>query len=330
VRFSLRIRYAEPGHLARLVRAADEVGFDGVWVSEPWGYDAGPALGWCVANTERMLIGTHVASIFARTPAMTAGLAASLHTLSGGRFRLGLGVSGPAVVEGWHGVPFEKPVGRLRDVIRIVRLALSGEPLDYDGDVVRVPVPGRRPLRFAQAAGPVDVPIYVGALGPVSQRLVADEADGWTPTPYSPDRHDVFATDLERAMEKAGRRVRIAPVVPVAVSADLATAFDVERRWSAFYLGGMGEFYARAATAMGFGAMVDEVVAAWSVKDRAGARAALRPDYFDSIGLFGSVDRIRKRIERYAGAGADELVFELRKPDIDGQLDDLYALGGVL
>jgi alkanesulfonate monooxygenase SsuD/methylene tetrahydromethanopterin reductase-like flavin-dependent oxidoreductase (luciferase family) len=261
---------------------------------------------------------------------MTAGLAASLHTLSGGRFRLGLGVSGPAVVEGWHGVPFEKPVGRLRDVIRLIRLALSGEPLDYDGAVVKVPMPGRRPLRFAQASGPIDVPIYVGALGPVSQRLVAAEADGWTPTPYSPDRHDLFAAELNAAMDGAGRRVQIAPVVPVVVSTDLQEAFDLERRWSAFYLGGMGEFYARAATAMGFGTMAADVGAAWSAKDRAGARSALLPDYLDSIGLFGSVDRIRKRIERYVGVGADELVFELRRPDIEGQLEDVYALGEAL
>src|SRR5207253_10571449 len=122
---SLRIRYSDRDALEALVAEAEDPGLDGVWVNEPWGFDAGAVLGWVAANTRRLALGTHVLSIYARSPAATAGLAASLHSLSGGRFRLGLGTSGPQVVEGWHGVAFGRPLGRTRDTIEIVRRALS-------------------------------------------------------------------------------------------------------------------------------------------------------------------------------------------------------------
>jgi len=308
MRVSLRIRYAGPAPLAELVRAAEEAGYDGVWVSEPWGIDAGPVLGWCAATTRRMLLGTHVASVFARTAAATAGLAASLQTLSGGRFRLGLGTSGPRVVEGWHGVAFARPVAVTASTIAVVRAALAGSAM-----------PGGS-LRSAWTGDPVDVPIYLGALGPRNQRLTADAADGWTPTPYSPDHHAVFAAPLTERLLENGRSVAVAPVCPVAIGADVASLLRLEKSWSALYLGGMGAFYGSAARAMGFGDMVDEVQKRWRDGDRRGARDAVSDEYADAIGLFGSVDRIRSRIDRYA---VDELIVELRKPD---QLDDLRTL----
>lgn len=329
MRFSLRIRYTDPAALATLVRAAESGGFDGIWVSEPWGFDAGAVLGWCVANTRRLLVGTHVVSVFARTPAATAGLAGALQSLSDGRFRLGLGASGPAVVEGWHGVPFAKPLARTRDTITIVRTALAGVPLQHAGEAVTVPM-AAKPLRFAQADGAREVPIYLGALGPRNQRLTAELADGWTPTPYSPDHHESFAAELTRATRESGRAVAIAPVCPVAVGSDLPALLRLERRWSAFYLAGMGAFYARAATTMGYGRMVDRVRDAWGRGDRAAARESLDESYVDSIGLFGPLDRVRRRLDRYRAAGVDEVIFELRKPDLADQLDDLHALREVL
>jgi len=199
MRVSLRVRYSGPAALAELVRAAEDTGYDGLWVSEPWGIDAGPVLGWCVANTRRTLLGTHVISVFARTAAATAGLAASLQTLSDGRFRLGLGTSGPQVVEGWHGVPFARPVAVTADTIATVRAVLAGEPRQQVGEV--------RPLRTAWTGDPVSVPIYLGALGPRNQRLTADAADGWTPTPYSPDHHAAFAGPLTARLAENGRSV---------------------------------------------------------------------------------------------------------------------------
>lgn len=306
MKVSLRVRYAGPAALAELVRAAEDGGYDGLWVSEPWGIDAGPVLGWCAANTRRVLLGTHVVSVFARTAAATAGLAASLQTLSGGRFRLGLGTSGPQVVEGWHGVPFERPVARTADTIAVVRAALAGAPLARAG---------HRPLRSAWTGEPVDVPIYLGALGPRNQRLTADAADGWTPTPYSPDHHKQFAEPLIDRLATNGRAVAIAPVCPVAMGGDVAALLRLEKAWSGLYLGRMGTFYAEAARVMGFGDMAADV--------RERGRAAVTDEYADAIGLFGPPDRIRDRVERYAAAGVDELVVELRKPDLADQLEDL-------
>lgn len=332
MKVSLRVRYANPAKLGELLCAAENLGLHGLWVSEPWGYDAGSVLGWCAANSKRVMLGTHITSVFARTPAATAGMAASLWTLSGGRFRLGLGTSGPGVVEAWHGVSFAKPVARTRDTIAVIRQVLSGDPVSYQGETLTLPLAnsGRRLLSFAQSAGPIPVPIYLGSLGPRNQGLTAELADGWTPTPYSPDHHDVFAAPLGKALAASGREVKMAPVVPMAIGDDVPTMFALERRWSAFYLGAMGEFYAKAATRMGFGTMVADVRERWSLGDRKGAGLALDDEYLDAIGLFGSAERVANRLRRYESAGVDEVVLELRKRDHQDQLDDLKTMAKVL
>jgi F420-dependent oxidoreductase-like protein len=323
MRLSVRVRYADSATLEPLLRAAENLGYDGFWISEPWGVDAFAVLGWCAARTRRIALGTHVASVFARTPAATAAAAATMASLSDGRFRLGLGTSGPNVVEGWHGVPFERPVERIRDTIAVLRAVVAGERVAYAGAAVAVPLGTHRALRTALPDKVPPVPVYVGALGDRNQRLTAELADGWAPTPYSPD-HDAELAAAFRAAS-AGRAVAVAPTCPVAVGPDLPALWDLERGWSALYLGGMGEFYAAAARAMGHGAMVDEVRERWAAGDRRAAKAAVDAEYADAVGLFGSRDRIRERAARYVAAGVDELVLELRKPDLPDQLDDLRA-----
>jgi F420-dependent oxidoreductase-like protein len=315
VRLSVRVRYAGPSALQPLLLAAEDLGYDGFWVSEPWGVDAAALLGWCASRTRRIGLGTHVASVFARTPAQTAAMAATLQDLSGGRFRLGLGTSGPNVVEGWHGVPFAQPVARTRETVAVVRAVLAGEKLAH-GE--------HRPLRTALPSPVAPVPIYLGALGPRNQQLTADVADGWTPTPYSPDAD--LGSALRDQLASNGRVVAVAPTCPVAVGDDLPELLALERGWSALYLGGMGEFYAAAATALGHGAMVRDVRERYLAGDRRGAKAAVTDAYADGIGLFGSPARIRDRAARYAEAGVDELVLELRKPDPAAQLEDLKVL----
>jgi F420-dependent oxidoreductase-like protein len=323
MRLSVRVRHSEPAVLEPLLPAAESLGYDGFWISEPWGVDAAAVLGWCAARTRRIALGTHVASVFARTPAATAAAAATLQNLSGGRFRLGLGTSGPGVVEGWHGVPFQQPVERTRDTIAVLRAVLSGDKVTHGGATVSIPLDGRPPLRTAMSAAVPPVPVYLGALGPRNQRLTADVADGWTPTPYSPDHDRELAAPLRDRLAANGRTVAVAPTCPVAVGSDLNALWDLERGWSALYLGGMGDFYATAAAAMGYGAVVTRVRERWTAGDRRGARAAVSDDYADAIGLFGSPDRIRRRAARYAAAGVHELVLEFRKPDLTDQLADL-------
>ncbi len=325
MRLSVRVRYAGPAALEPLLLAAEDLGYDGFWVSEPWGVDAAALLGWCAARTRRIALGTHVASVFARTPGSTAAMAATLQDLSGGRFRLGLGTSGPNVVEGWHGVPFDRPVERTRDTVAIVRAVLAGEKVAHSGATTTVPLAGNRALRTALSTPVPSVPIYLGALGPRNQRLTADVADGWTPTPYSPDT-DGLATPLRERLAANGRALTVAPTCPVAVGDDLPGLFTLEQGWSAFYLGAMGEFYAAAATAMGYGAMVAAVRERYAAGDKRGAKAAVTDDYADAIGLFGPPARIRNRAARYGSAGVDELVLELRKPDLADQVADLRAV----
>jgi F420-dependent oxidoreductase-like protein len=326
------LRFSEPQELRELVMTAEAVGIHGVWISEPWGYDAAPLLGWCAAHTSTIQLGTHIASIFARTPAATAGMAASLASISDGRFRLGLGTSGPAVVEAWHGVEFAKPIARTRDTIAIVRQVLAGGYVDYHGSTVSAPLAGSgcRPLRFAGSTDEHQVPIYLGALGPANQRLTAEAADGWTPTPYSPEHHGAFASDLDAELADNGRRVQLAPVAPIAIGTDLPGLWGLERRWSAFYLGAMGQFYARAATRMGFGDMTARVRRLWASGERAAAAAAIEDSYVDAIGLFGPTSRIRERLDRYSAAGMDEVVLELRRPGLTDRLTDLRAMGALI
>jgi F420-dependent oxidoreductase-like protein len=326
MRLSVRVRYAEPAVLEPLLLAAEHFGYDGFWVSEPWGVDAFAVLAWCAARTRRITLGTHVASVFARTPAATAAAAATVQSLSGGRFRLGLGVSGPNVVEGWHGVPFAHPVERTRDTVSVLRAVLSGDKVAHDGTTVSVPLGEHRPLRTALPDQVPSVPVYLGALGPRNQRLTADVADGWTPTPYSPDHDAALAGPLRERLAGNGRTVAIAPTCPVALGADLNALWDLERGWSALYLGGMGDFYAGAARALGYDTMVERVRACWAADDRRAARAAVSDDYADAVGLFGSAARIRMRAARYAAAGVGELVLELRRPDLGDQIADLRAV----
>jgi F420-dependent oxidoreductase-like protein len=332
MKFSLRLRYTDRKSLSELVTTAERVGLHGVWISEPWGYDSSALLGWCAANTRRLTLGSHVTSIYSRTPAAIAGMAASLWSLTEGRFRLGLGVSGPAVVEGWHGVAYRHPLARTRDTVAIVRQVLAGDSVSYQGETVSAPLAGsgRAPLTFARPTEATPVPIYLAALGPANQRLTAEIGDGWTPTPYSPDHHQAFAGPLEAEMARSGRSVVLAPVAPVAVGTDRRSLYDLERRWSTFYLSSMGDYYANAARRMGFGAMVDAVRIHRSNGDVMAARNAVTTDYIDSIGLFGSTSEIAERLRRYERIGIDEVVLELRKKDLADQLADLEELGRVI
>jgi F420-dependent oxidoreductase-like protein len=332
MKLSVRLRYSDHASLTELVKTAESVGLHGIWISEPWGYDSAALLGWCAANTRRLALGSHVASVFSRSATMIAGMAAALWSLTEGRFRLGLGASGPAVVEGWHGVPYRRPVQRTRDTVTIIRQALGGDAVSYLGETISVPLAGSaaRPLRFALRDGSAPVPIYLAALGPANQRLTAEVADGWTPTPYSPDHHAQFAAELISALTTTRRSVALAPVAPVAVGTDRAALHELERGWSAFYLGSMGEYYAAAARRMGFADMVDQVRRHSRDGDRAAARQAVTADYIDSIGLFGTAPQIADRIRCYEEVGIDEVVLELRKKDVADQVADLRALSTVL
>jgi F420-dependent oxidoreductase-like protein len=228
-----------------LARAAEDRGYDSVWVSENYGSDGASVLGWLAAQTDRVRIGSAVLQLAGRTPALTAMTAATVDGLSGGRFVLGLGVSGSQVVEGWHGQEFDRPVRRLREHVEIVRLALAREPLDYDGELYRVSRAGSAGTPLKLVIEPVQerIPIYLGTFAPQATALAAEIADGWIPFLYSPERADMFRPSLRQGAARAGRslsELAVAPLVEAAVGADLEQRRARLRPVVALYVGGAG------------------------------------------------------------------------------------------
>lgn len=301
-----------PEEQIELARQADREGLDSVWVSEAWGQDAATVLGHMSGVTERVGLGSGLFQIPARTPAMTAMTAATLDTMSGGRFRLGLGVSGPQVSEGWHGVSFAHPVARTREYVEIVRAALAREgPLEYQGQEFRLPVEGTglgKPLKLLIHPPRVDIPIYLGAIGPKSVEQTARIADGWLPFFFSPEH----GPEMVAPMRASGREIDVSPVVLVCVDDDLASARDMARPWLAIYLGGMGakgkNFYVETAERMGQGESARRVQELFLGGDREGAAAALSDEIIDSSAICCRSGELDERLAAYERAGADTLL----------------------
>src|SRR5574341_2131805 len=208
MRFGLNAGYsgARMSINMELVKEADKLGFHSVWAAEAYGSDAVTPVAWIAGQTEKIHVGTAIMQMPARTPAMTAMTATTLDQLSGGRFLLGLGVSGPQVVEGWHGVRYTRPIRRLREVIDIVRLISSGEKSAYDGEIFHLPLPGGEGKAIRSRAKPQpNIPIYLATLSPNSLELTGEVADGWLGTSFMPEHADVFFEHIARGAKKAGR-----------------------------------------------------------------------------------------------------------------------------
>jgi F420-dependent oxidoreductase-like protein len=293
-----------------LARQADQAGLDSVWVAEAWGQDAVSVLGHMSAVTERIGLGSGLLQIPARTPAMTAMTAATLDVLSGGRFRLGLGVSGPQVSEGWHRVSFARPLVRTREYVEIVRRALAREgPLEYEGEEFRLPAEGTglgKPLKLLARPVQERIPIYLGAIGPRAVAQAARIADGWLPFMFTPER----APELLAPFEGSG--VDIAPVVMTCVDDDLDRARDLARPWLALYLGGMGakgkNFYVETAARFGQGESARRVQELFMAGDREGAARALSPELIDVSAVCCRPGELDERLAEYERAGATTLL----------------------
>jgi F420-dependent oxidoreductase-like protein len=289
-----------------LARQADRAGLDSVWVAEAWGQDAVSVLGHLSAVTERVALGSGLLQIPARTPAMTAMTAVTLDVLSGGRFRLGLGVSGPQVSEGWHGVSFARPLRRTREYVEIVRRALAREgPLEYEGEEFRLPVEGTgrgKPLKLLAKPVQERIPIYLGAIGPRAVEQAAEIADGWLPFVFTPDLLGPFQR----------RDLDISPVVMVCVDEDLDRARDLARPWLALYMGGMGardkNFYVESAGRLGHGKTALRVQELFMAGDRAGAARALSDELIEQSAICCRPRELDERLAEYERAGATTLL----------------------
>ena len=317
MRVGVHVRHwqGSPHDVAELARIAEAGGLDSVWVSETWGSDAVALATWIAAATTTIGVGTGILQMAARTPAQTAMAALTLDHLSGGRFRLGLGVSGPQVVEGWHGLAFDEPLARTREYVAIVRAILRRD------DVLTAPGP-HYPLPRPEGAGKSlkanvrtlrpDLPVYLAAMGPRNVALAVEIADGWLPLLFSPDHPDAFPSDgFPDGFD-------VAPMVLTAVGDDLDAARDDVRPQIALYVGAFGSrssnFYADLVRRYGFEAEVDAIQAA-ALDGRMGdATAAVPDELVDAVALVGPASRIRERLGAYAASGATSLLAMTTEP----------------
>lgn len=298
------------GEAVSWVLEAERLGVDSVWSSEAWGFDAITPLAYLAGQTKTIKLGTGIMQAGTRTPSAVAMTALTLASLSGGHFILGLGNSGPQVVEGWHGVPFDRPVQRLREIVDIVRMATSGERVNYQGKVYTLPLPGGEGRALKTSAPPAKVPIYLATLGPKSLEMTGEIADGWLASSFMPDHAAVFFDPIRRGAERAGRSfdeiARHAGGV-VAFGDDLGRLIPPRKPGFAFEIGAMGSkdhnFYKEAYARQGYADLVDRVQALWLDRRREEAAALIPDEFVLKANLLGTEDAVRERIRVYRDAG---------------------------
>ncbi|MDK1473557.1 LLM class F420-dependent oxidoreductase [Streptomyces sp. 549] len=300
-----------------VAREADRLGYAVCWAAEAYGSDAPTVLSWVAAQTERIDVGSAILQIPARTPAMTAMTAATLDSLSGGRFRLGLGVSGPQVSEGWYGVKFDKPLARTREYVEIVRKAMSRERLSHSGEHWTLPLPDGpgKPLKLTVHPVREHIPLYIAAIGPKNLEQTGEIADGALLIFFAPEHAEETTLGALRAgRAKAGKDLDgfdVCPTVPMAVGDDVDALADMFRPYTALYVGGMGSrkqnFYNKLAQRMGYEKEAAEIQDKYLSGDKEGAAAAVPRELIDSTALLGPVERIADRMQAYADAGATTL-----------------------
>jgi F420-dependent oxidoreductase-like protein len=314
--------YAGPGtsphELIALAQEAERLGYDSAWAAEAWGTDAVTVLTWLAAVTKTIKVGSAIMQIPARTPANTAMTAATLDLLSGGRFLLGLGTSGPQVVEGWHGRPWGKSRTRMREYVEIVRAILRRDALEFHGDEFEIPYSGEdaiglgRPLKLLMRPLRAEIPIYLAALSPKNVQLAFELADGWLPIFFSPEH----ARDALRTEQRDG--FDIAPTVNVVLSDDLDAARDALRPLLALYVGGMGargaNFYNALVRRYGYEAEAERIQELYLDRKRREAIATVPDKRIDDVALVGPRERIADRLEAWRESGATTLLVATRDP----------------
>lgn len=303
----------------RMAQFAESLGYDSIWTAEASGTDAVVPLAWLAAHTERIRVGTAVMQLSARAPATTAMTAATLDLLSGGRFILGLGTSGPAVVEGWHAQAYGRPVEKTREYIGIVRTVLSRQPVCHRGSHYRMPYDGddgtglAEPIRLMFRPRRASLPIYLAAMGPRNVGLAYEIADGVMPAFYSPHREAEFFDGIE----VGERPIELAPFVPVAMGPDLQTCRNRVKPGLAFWLGGMGakglNYYNNFIARLGFDDVAKEVQYHYTSGRRRQAAAAIPDQLVDEVSLCGPRGHVAEQLEAWKRSRATTLI--LNGPD---------------
>ena len=311
-----------------LIAEAERMGADSVWVPEAWAFDALTPLGWLAATTSRIRLGSAIVQLGARTPANLAMSALSLQVLSGGRFVLGIGTSGPQVMEGWHGVRFDRPVQRTRETIEIIRTVTRGDRLEHHGRIYELPLPDSQGRAIRSPVPPMHVPIHIAALGPANLRLTGEMADGWIGNSFFPETASVFLDPIREGAAEAGRDLAD---LDLTVAVGLELTDDVEeagRRHAegyAFTFGAMGSatqnFYNDAFARQGYGEDVAAVQQLWLSGDRDGARRRVPTAIGLGTNLVGTEEMVKDRLRLYKKAGVTTLRVGLPEGPVGDGID---------
>ncbi|MGH3471539.1 MAG: LLM class F420-dependent oxidoreductase [Nocardioidaceae bacterium] len=315
-----------------LAQEAERLGYSVVWAAEAYGSDAPTLLSYLAAKTDRIDVGAAVMQIPGRTPTMTAMTAATLDLLSDGRFRLGLGVSGPQVSEGWHGVRFAKPLARTREYIDIVNLALNRRTVQYDGEFFSLPLTDGPGKALKLTVHPVrdHIPLYLAAVGPKNLELTGEIADGWLAIFFSPEFAATALRSVRSGQDRAGRAgsaLDVSATVPVVIGDDPAACADPIRGYAALYVGGMGSrqqnFYNQLACRMGFEEQARQIQDLYLDRKHREAMAAVPFDFIDQTSLLGPQRRIEERLHAFADAGVTTLTVAAFDADVSQRVHTL-------
>ena len=318
--------------ITEFVCEAEKLGLDICWVAEAWGTDAPSPLGYLAARTERLLLGSGVIQVGTRSPVVIAQTAMTLAHLSAGRFLLGLGVSGPQVIEGLHGVPFAHPLARMRETVQIARSVFAGEKVSFQGSQYRIPLPGGegRPMRLSLP--PVPVPVYLAALSPGMLGLTGELADGWLGTSFLPEGAAAYFGPLDAGLARAGRTRADLDIcqgaeVDFVDAAGLAQAVAGRKKELAFSLGGMGSattnFYNDAYSRQGWADVAAAVRDRWLAGDRDGAAGLITDEMVLATTLIGTEDMVRARLRTWRDAGVDTVRLYPAGDTLAARLDNL-------
>jgi coenzyme F420-dependent oxidoreductase len=289
--------------LVETARLAEELGYHSIWVPEMWGRDAFSILGLIAANTKRIKLATGIIPVFSRSPAVIAQTAATLDEISGGRMMLGLGTSGPAVIENWHGVPFDKPLQRTREYVEIIKMILGGGRVDYEGEIFSLK--GFR-LQFKPLRS--DIPVLVAAIGPRNVRLAGETADGWIPFLVPVEGLSDSGKEFLEGARSRGRdrdKLIVCPYITTAVSENPDPAKDAVREHIAYYIGGMGTFYFNTVSRYGFGDEARAIRSAWEGGKKSAAIEAVSDGMLDSLSVSGTPEHGRAVLADYYKSVAD-------------------------
>lgn len=331
---------SEIENTVQFVQEAEKLGVDQVWSAEAWGQDAVTSLAFLAGKTSRIKLGTGIMQISARVPSMIAMTALSLNKLSGGRFILGLGASGPQVVEGLHGYPYQGPLTRLQETVDIVRMAFRGEKLSYKGKYHVLPRPGGEGKAIKIDFPPTNIPVYVATLGPKSLEYTGAAANGWLGTSFSPDHADAHLSFIRKGAEAAGRSlddIDLQAACAVAIGENVEQLIDARRPAVAFNMGAMGSantnFYNDAFQRAGFVDDAKAIQKLWLDGKRKEAAARVPDEMVTQFGAIGTPEMVRQRFQTYKDAGISTLHLRLEsvKPEdrlslLEQALDALNAV----